>query len=56
MYEGNKILKREVKAFALLKIQFGLRIDMEKSTCLTIIIMDFTMGQTANLLLARNVK
>jgi hypothetical protein len=53
-YEGNKILKREVKALSYLKIQFGLRSYMEKSTCLTI--MDFTMGQTANLLLARNVK
>jgi hypothetical protein len=48
----NTLFRHEVKSCPFLKIQFGSRSFMERSTCLTV--MDFTMGQTANLLVARN--
>jgi len=52
VYIKHKLVRLSVRSFVPLKIQFGSTSFMEKSTCLSVI--EFTMGQTANLLLTRS--
>jgi hypothetical protein len=51
-YARSKLLRLRLKSYPVLSIKFGLTSFMEKSTCLAL--MDFTIMQTVNLLLARN--